>query len=122
MPMPSLPASVRGQRRKRLRAMASHIAVIALLTGVAACSDDNASNTASQHQQLEQQALQAQQHPLATSFNADTPKSDPQSPSPSGPSLQTPQFSTARAQSASPSGASAADSVVLAPPVIHTVD
>ena len=113
--MPALLA--RGQRRKHLRDTLTLVAVIPFLLAVAACSNDNASSTASQ---LDTQQQQPQQQPLATRFNADA--SPPDSQAAASASLQTPQISTARAQSASPSGASAADSVVLAPPVIHTVD
>ena len=112
--MPALLA--RGQRRKHLRDTLTLVAVIPFLLAIAACSDDSASSTTSQLDTQQQQ----QQQPLATRFNADV--SPPDSQAAANASLQTPQPSTARAQSASPSGASAADSVVLAPPVIHTVD
>lgn len=119
--MPALLA--RGQRRKHLRDTLTLVAVIPFLLAVAACSNDNASSTASQldtQHPSQQQQQQPQQQPLATRFNADA--SPPDSQAAANASIQTPQPSTARAQSASPSGASAADSVVLAPPVIHTVD
>jgi len=113
--MPVLVA--RGPQRKRLRATLTLAALIPLMIVVAACSDNDASTNASQ--QSTQQKQQHQQA-LATSFNADA--SPPDSQPAANASLHTPQFSTAHAQSAPPGGASAADSVVLAPPVIHTVD
>jgi hypothetical protein len=126
--MHSLLAPARGQRRKRLRATAAAVAAICLAMTVASCSDDNASTQVStqastQASQDPQQQDRTQQQALATSFNADPSKAGFQSAATADASPHTPPSSTARArQSASPGGASAADSVVLAPPVIHTVD
>ena len=114
MTMPALHKTAHSPQRKRLHWM---LVVIAASTAVTACSDD-ASMPASQAQQQQQQAQREQQPALATTFNA----APTQSTSAAGNTLQTPQSPSAQAQTASPSGASAADSVVLAPPVIHTVD
>jgi hypothetical protein len=106
------------------------IAVITASVVATACGDD-ASSQASQEQQ--QGLTQQEPHPiLATTFNAvptqsasstDTSLQLPQSASSSSTTLHAPQSSSAQAQPpASPGGASEADSVVLAPPVIHTVD
>jgi hypothetical protein len=82
----------------------------------AACSDDDASRQTGQARDPQMQ--RGQQPTLATTFNAVPSQSMPAT----GTTLQDPQPSSAQAQAASPSGASATDSVVLAPPVIHTVD
>jgi hypothetical protein len=104
MTMPALHKTACRPRRNRLRLA---FAVIAMSSAVAACGDDASSEAASQEHS--QQTQQAQSPTLATTFNA-------------VPTLQTPQSSSAQAHAAASSGASAADSVVLAPPVIHTVD
>lgn len=107
--MPALHETACSPRRNRLRLT---FVVIAASVVVAACGDDASSESASQERP--QQQTQHPQHPaLATTFNAATT---------SDTTLQTPQPSAAQAHAVAPGGASAADSTVLAPPVIHTVD
>jgi len=114
MTMPALHKTAHSPQRKRLHWM---LVVIAASTAVTACGDD-ASMPVSQAQNPPQPAQRPQQPALATTFNA-TPTS---STSAAVTTLQAPQSPAAQAQTAFPGGASAADSVVLAPPVIHTVD
>ena len=115
------------QRRNRLRSM---LAVITASLVATACGDD-ASSQASQEQQ--QGGPQQEPHPiLATTFNAVPTQSASstgtslqlrQSASSNSTTLHEPQSSSAQAQPpVFPGGASEADSVVLAAPVIHTVD
>ncbi|MFM0022826.1 hypothetical protein [Paraburkholderia azotifigens] len=113
--MPALHKTARSPQRKRLHWM---LAVVALSIVATACSDDTSMQASQEQKQQQQQAQREQQPALATTFNA----APTQSTSAVGTTLQTPQSPSAQAQTASPSGASAADSVVLAPPVIHTVD
>ncbi len=110
--MPAVHETACSSRRKRLHLA---LAVMAASIAAAACNDDTAVQTSQdpQHQQSV-----AQQPVLATTFNAVPSQSAPAT----GAALQAPQSPAAQAQAASPNGASAADSVVLAPPVIHTVD
>nr|WP_318227962.1 hypothetical protein [Paraburkholderia terrae]MDW3660537.1 hypothetical protein [Paraburkholderia terrae] len=112
--MPALHKTAHSPQRKRLHWM---LALIAASIVATACSDDS-SMQASQEQNQQHQTQREQQSALATTFNA----APTQSTSAAGPALPTPQSPSAQAQTASPGGASAADSVVLAPPVIHTVD
>ena len=117
--MPALHETARCPRCKRLHLT---LAVIAASIAVAACGNDSSAGTSQEQQQQPQQHQQqtqtAQQPVLATTFNAVPAPSA----SPAGATLQSSQPESAHALATSPGGASAADSVVLAPPVIHTVD
>ncbi|MBN3762687.1 hypothetical protein [Burkholderia sp. Ac-20365] len=114
--MPALHETARCHRCKRLHLM---LAVIAASIAVAACGNDSSAGTSQEQQQQHQPQTQTAQQPvLATTFNAVPAPSA----SPAGATLQSSQPEPAHALATSPGGASAADSVVLAPPVIHTVD
>lgn len=115
--MPALHALARTQRCKRLRVA---LAVVAASGAVAACSDHAPTETSQEQQQTQSQQQTQPQPPLATTFNT-VPLQSASSPNTS---LQTPQSTPAQSQATMPGSgaASATDSVVLAPPVIHTVD
>ncbi len=101
-------------RRNRLRLT---FAVIAASVAVAACGDDASSGAGSQ-ERAQNQARQAQHPTLATTFNAGAAQSSATADA----TLLPPQSSAVQLRAVSPTDASATDSVVLAPPVIHTVD
>lgn len=114
--MPALHETACSHRCKRLHLT---LAVIAVSIAVVACGNDSSADPSqAQQQQHQQQTQTAQQPVLATTFNA-VPA---QSTSPTDAKLRSSQSDSAHALATSPGGASTADSVVLAPPVIHTVD